>query len=705
VSATVVEAPAQPRARAERLLALFPLACTYIWLALLYMWQAWQTRTPWLFTDELEFTQISRAIAATGHAARRGQPYGFHSLYTFLIAPAWWISDVHAAYDAAKYIGVIVMAASVFPAYGLARLLVPPRYALFAAAGTAVVPAMAYSTLLIIEPLAYFYSTFCLFVIAKALLTRSRRWIGGAVVAVIVAPFVRTELGVLAAVLVLAALFLVWFSDGMSRRRAAWSWWDWAGFVALLIGAVIVFNSALGHRSYSYLIATRYYKNRMLDLGLWATGAFAIGLGLLPVVIGLSVLWRPRWEQRTPALRVFTSVFVSALIGFGIYTAVKAAYLSTVFATRVEERNLIYLAPLFFVATALWLQRPYIRLMPLALATAFVAYLIVDTPFQMDVKLYADAFGLAILQMANRELGFTPATAQWTLLVALAVGVLLLLAARYRRGTVVAVSLAVVLVLAWNLAGEISAGRASRATANSFIDNLPRPVTWLDEADQGQPALYLGQQIADADGIWETEFWNQSLKKVWSLDGTAPGPGPTQTPDLVTATGILAPQPTERYVMADAGVDLVGTVVARASHWRLYRLNGPLRLADAVTGIFADGWQGKESAFSQYASTGGRRRIAVSVGRLGWNGPDKPGRVVITVGHLMIGPDHQPHMGLVTDVRRWTAHSHIQKTFSIPAPPPPFRVEVTVSPTFSPGEFGASDRRQLGVQTSYALSR
>ena len=34
----------------------------------------------------------------------------------------------------------------------------------------------------------------------------------------------------------------------------------------------------------------------------------------------------------------------------------------------------------------------------------------------------------------------------------------------------------------------------------------------------------------------------------------------------------------------------------------------------------------------------------------------------------------------------------------------PFRVEVTVDPTFSPTEFGGSDQRQLGVQVSYRFA-
>ena len=95
----------------------------------------------------------------------------------------------------------------------------------------------------------------------------------------------------------------------------------------------------------------------MIVYGLWAAGAFAIGVGLLPVV-ALAALVRPKGEQWTRELRAFVALTAAAVIVFGLYTAAKAAYLSTVFSTTVvEERNLIYLAPLLFVATALAFQR------------------------------------------------------------------------------------------------------------------------------------------------------------------------------------------------------------------------------------------------------------------------------------------------------------------------------------------------------------
>src|SRR5207247_525067 len=135
------------------------------------------------FTDELETAQLSRAIAATGHAARRGQPHPFGSLYVFLIAPAWWLHSVLDAYSTIKYLGVALMTSVVFPAYWLARTIVSPRPALFAAAASAAIPAFLYAPMLLPEPLAYPYAALCLFLIVKALATPHGWWSAGAAVA------------------------------------------------------------------------------------------------------------------------------------------------------------------------------------------------------------------------------------------------------------------------------------------------------------------------------------------------------------------------------------------------------------------------------------------------------------------------------------------------------------------------------------------
>jgi hypothetical protein len=716
------EAAAAPRTWLDRVIAAVPLLSVFLWLCMLYAWQARNHATPWLFTDELELSQLSRAIAATGHAARRGQPHSFDTLYAYLIAPAWRLASVGDAYAVVKYIGVFTMTAVVFPTYFLARMIASKPAALFAAAAAGAIPALAFAPMIVSEPLAYPYAALCFLLIAKALATRNRWWIAGAVAGSLVAPLVRGQLAIIPAVFLLALAVMLWTSERGKRWRSGWKAWDWVGAAVLVVSVLVLFTALAGWRSHTWAISSGHYRGRMIDYGIWAAAALTVGLGVLPVVAGVAALFRPRSERRTPELRAFTAVFIAAITCLGLYTANKAAFLSTVFATRVEERNLVYLSPLVLVAMALWIDRPRLRLVPLAAVVAFVAYLIValrlGPEYGIDVRFYSDAPGLAIVELANRDLAFTASTAMWVLYATLAVAVLLLLLpaalGRRRPGAATAVvAVACGLVLAWVLAGQIAFSNGSNAFSRTLVRNFPQPLNWLDVADHGRPALYLGQKVQDPTGIWLTEFWNRSLKHVWSLDGTAPGPGPILTPDLAAADGRLFPDPGVEYVMAEPGVEVTGRKVGRYGTWTVYRVMGPLRLAAGKTGLFSDGWTGcpgepcpvASAGYSRYTTPGGRSGYAVvTVSRVAASGaPIKPGRVVIRVGTLVKGADRQPHLGRVTAVRRWVVPAGAKKAFVIPSPRPPFRVEVEVSPTFSPSDYGSSDRRQLGAQVDFGF--
>jgi hypothetical protein len=727
VTTVAVDRPEPSRTWVDRVLAAVPLASVFIWLCGVYFWEAWRHGSPWLFTDELQTAQLSRSIWETGHAARRGVPYGFETLYTYLIAPVWAIHDTHTAYATVKYIGVLVMTATVFPAYALARQLVSPGASLLVAAVAASIPALAYAPMLLAEPLAYPYATFCFFLIVKALATRRWSWVAGAAAASFLAHFVRGQLSLIMVVYALAALFLVWTGERARRWRSTWSAWDWVGFFVLLIGAIVVFDAVVGHMSTTWLVATSGYKHRMIVYGLWAVGALTIGLGVLPVVAGLASLLRFGPEAREPEVRAFISVTVAALIAFGLYTMVKAAYVSTVFGTLVEERNLIYLSPLLLVGTALWLdRRPRWWVVGLVGAAALAGYVLLTTPYHLDNQFYGDAPGLAILAMSNRDLAFDDNAVKWTLVCVLVISVVLLVVPRFtgRRRTATTAIAAVtgLLVLSWTLAGQISASLASNRAASDLVTNLPTPLDWVDQVTHGQPALYLGHDFRDNNGLWSLEFWNRSIQHVWSADpnAVAPGPGPTLTPDLHRTNGTLSPDPHVHWVVADQGVDLVGKVVRTAQHetssgpqtWTLYRVDGPLRLAHTQSGITSDGWaietvggsRVADASYSQYATPGSRPgTMAVSISRAAWRGPDVPGHVTVRVGKLVIGPDKQPHLGRVTAVRHYVVHSGKGTIMRIPTPKPPIRVEVHVAPTFSPADFGIGDRRELGAQVGFTF--
>ena len=74
-----LEAEPLPRsapAFADRLLVATPLVGIYVVLCGVYVVEVWQRVTPWLFTDELELTQLSRSIAEhRAGSPARGRPH------------------------------------------------------------------------------------------------------------------------------------------------------------------------------------------------------------------------------------------------------------------------------------------------------------------------------------------------------------------------------------------------------------------------------------------------------------------------------------------------------------------------------------------------------------------------------------------------------------------------------------------------------
>lgn len=717
MSVVTARASAVPRLASDRVLGALPLLTIYLWISFLYGWEAWGHVTPWLHGDELEMTQISRSIAETGDPGRRGEPYGSHALYPYLLAPVWWIGDTGAAYFAAKYMNVLLMAAAMFPAYGLARMVVSKPWAYFAAIATAAIPALYYSAMLLEEPLAYFWATLCAYTIAKALAVRSRWWIAGAAVVSLLAPFVREQLTVVPGAAVVAALALAATSDRARREYRRWSRWDRVGAAVLVAGAVIVVNAAISNESFAWLVATRYYKDRMIENGLWAVGALTIGIGVLPTVAGLAALVRPRGERWTPELRAVVAVCASLLFAFGWYTAVKAAYISTVFSTLVVERNLIYAAPLLFVATALFFERPRLRWWALVPAAGVsLASLLLAHPYKMEFRIYFDAPGFSLLQAANRAYAWSPERARNVVVGLFVLSLLVVVLPRVLPANVrLVLATAAAGVVAWALAGQLSAASASNTFSEEVVRNIEKPLDWIDRETGGAPTLYLGQRLTDFNSLWQIEFWNRSIDHVWSTDGTAPGPGPTLTPDLVNArTGAITPADV-RFAVADPGVELVGRIRAQHTHiaagtptrWRLFEIEPPLRFQNATRGVFQDGWAGPRSDYSQFTTPGNRAGFAVvRVHRTGWGGLDRPGRVRIRVGSLVLGGDRQPALGRVTARCAFTINRLEDRTFLLATPPPPFHVRIDVRPPFVPKELDprAFDTREMGAQVEFSFS-
>ncbi|MBM2822183.1 MAG: hypothetical protein HW413_929 [Thermoleophilia bacterium] len=697
-----------------RLQSAVPLLVVYFGLAALYAWQASRHPVPTIFTDELELTQLARAIAETGEPARRGEPYGFATFVAYVLAPVWWLGSATASYATAKLVLVLAMTATVFPAYGLARLVVTRWYALAAAGAATAVPALAYSSILVEEPLAYPLATLALWLIARMLAAPSWGRLAAAGAVCVAATWTRTQLAVLFAVLALGLLWLAWESAPVRRWRSSWSRSDWVGAVTLTLGVVLGFSAAMGHASTSWRNTTFLYKDRIFEHASWAVGALAIGIGVLPLIVGIAALARPKGEPRTPETRAFVVTSAAALGAFIWYAGIKGAYVSTVFATYVYERNVIYLAPLLFAGTALAFTRGVGRAWAIAVAAVATIYVVNAVPIVLQYPYY-EAHGLAILAFANRELGWSEETIEDTLIVLSLVAVAIVVALRLlRRGSLafsVLAGVAAVAVVAWSMTTQVYAAEGERILSKQVARNLPKPYDWVEQATGGGSVVVLGQQISDPTNIWLTEFFNPSVRKMWSLDGTAIRVGaPILTPDLDATDGTLTPPPGTDYALAVNGVALQAPIVERRLNAVLYRLDGkPIKLQEALVGRESDGWivapsgeKTARAAYTRYDVSGdGPGFAVVKLSRVGWC--PKPSRrgtgtATVRIGPVGIGPDKQPAIERVTETRRFLVPDCKADGVSLNAPSVPWRVEVEIEPTFSPNAIDPSnsDRRELG---------
>ena len=693
-----------------------PLLVVYFAFAAIYAWEASRRPVPTIFTDELELTQLARSIADTGEPARRGVPYeGLASLVAYVLAPVWWLGSASSAYATGKLVLVLAMTAAVFPAYGLARMVVPRWFALAAAAAAVAVPALTYAPFLVEEPLAYPLSTLALWLIARLLARPSWGRFVAAFAAATLGALTRSQLAVLFAVLALGLLWLAWESEPGRRWRSGWTRWDWAGAVTLAVGAVLAFSAAMGHLSTSWRNTTFIYKGRILDHATWAVGALAIGIGVLPLMIGLAALARPKTEARDPQTRAFVVTAASALGAFVWYAGIKGAYLSTVFATYVYERNVIYLAPVLFVAMALALARGVGRAWAIALAAVATVYVVNAVPVVLQYPYY-EAHGLAALAFANRELAWPTGKIDNALLILSLVAVALAIVLRALRPgstalTVFAVAAGIV-VVSWSMTTQVYAAAGERTLSRQVARNLSTPYNWVDRATGGKSVVVLGQQVSDPTGVWLTEFFNRSVKKIWSLDGSAANVGgPILTPDLDATDGTLTPPPETDYALGINGVHIRGPVVDRRGSSVLYRIDGkPIQLEDALIGRESDGWmvakRGETTAhasYTRYDVAGDGPGLAfVRLTREGWcpkPGLRSTGKVTVRIGPVGIGPDKQPAIAHVTQKRTFDVPDCEGSGTTLSPPNAPWRMEITLSPTFVPKDIdpSKSDNRELGA--------
>jgi hypothetical protein len=156
--------PAPARRRRGRVPAWLAGVPVWVWLGALVAAStlvryafARRMAGPWIFVDELIYSELAKSFAATGHFLIRDVHHGAYGvIYPLLIAPAYRLADEpQDAYALAKLIGCLVMSLAVLPAYYVARRVLRPLAAFAAALFALILPSLVYTGTLMTETAFY----------------------------------------------------------------------------------------------------------------------------------------------------------------------------------------------------------------------------------------------------------------------------------------------------------------------------------------------------------------------------------------------------------------------------------------------------------------------------------------------------------------------------------------------------------------------
>jgi hypothetical protein len=691
--------------------------------ALTRLWLTRDISAPWIMMDELVYSELAKSFASSGDFLIREYPTALFTLYSILIAPAWATDSTETSYAVSKAINVGLMTLAAVPVFFWTRRITSSVYAVLATAFVLAMPAFIYTGMLMTENA--FFPAFVLasFAMALALERPSLFRQGFLFAAIALACLVKIQGVVLVAMLppaILLKVFLDLRSAGTALTARSFisgvrRYWILLSAIVLLAAGYLVLQEvrgqplATGLGAYQITGETDYSESASARWFVFHLGELGYSVGILPVsalIVCLGLAAR-RGADSSPAERAFLAVAASSVL-----LVAQVAIYASQFAFRIEERNMFHVAPLFFIALAVWLYRGLPRPTGLtAIAVLVPAALLVTIPFEslFTVSLYSDSFALIpLLRLTQRLAGGIQDVRVLLGLGLVGAGVLFALIPRRFAAVLIPVSL-----IGFLLVSSVATFRGVRFLADGVrAVAAPGNADWIDDAIGAQPRaafLYTSEIAPNPHILWQTEFWNRGVGSIYQVQTEAPGnPGSAATLDARTGRVVVS-DPRGRfppeYAVGDANAQVVGDVVARADPLVLTRVTPPLRVRARTEGVYGDGWMGGDAAYNYFGSAGGKapRQLRIGLSRAGWTGTDVPGNVRIRVGRIHVDSAGGVQLAAGAVERTWVIHSGTARTFFVQAPPPPFRVEVRIDPTFSPADYGQPDTRQLGAQVGFEV--
>jgi len=669
---------------------------------------------PWELPDELLYAETSRNFLSSLHYVFRDHSAALRTIYPALISPAWLAGSVHTSYVLVKVINAALMTLGAIPLFLWSRRLVAPLWAVLVVVLYLAMPGFVYSAEILTENAFLPAAMLALFAIAVALERPTVPFQLLALGAIALATAARLQ-GIVFLIVFPTAIGLVLLLDALAaapdeRRSLVLAkvrrYWPSLAVVVFLavcyVGLELVRGASLsrGLGTYQQISSAHYEVGLALRWILYHFGELAFSVGLIPMS-ALIVLFGLACRRETapkPAERAFLAVTTASVF----WVVIQVGLFASRFSLRIEERYMFNLAPALFLAMVVWLTRGLPRPRALTVAAVLVpAVFLLVLPYRslLSQTVFNDTYGLIPVWRLMERLGSVDDTK-----LVLAGGVLLaglLFAAVPRRVALYAVpvSLLAFLVVSTNsVLGTVEHLSSSARHAGALTGNP----SWIDESigKNSRVDVIYTKDFADPHVAWQAEFWNRSVHRLFGLTAQDPSiPDLTAKLDrrgrVVPLVPAGSPDRNPRYVLTTANADVDGRRVASAGQLVLWRVPSPLRLRSLVQGITPDGYTSATATYRRFVQPPGATHVDLFVTRPGfW--PVPTARVVAGVGPL--GSD------VIWSKQGARVRAGQTVRISLPIRKAPFRVRLSVSPTFSPSQFGPyPDTRQLGAQARFVV--
>ncbi len=677
----------------------------WLWLASLYavsvaiqLALGLRVVSPWIMVDELVYSDMARSFASTGHFLIRGVHGNYGFVYPLLISPAYGVfSSMAEVYRWVRVIDALAMCSVVLPAYLLARRVLKPPSALAVAALAVAVPSMAYVGTVMTENVFYPIFVWLMYALVRALErpTPRRQLVVLALCAL--AFLTRAQTVALVAAVLTAPLVLAWIERGRPRRLSAFRpLYGIAGLVAVL---VVVVEVARGRSpaqilgNYSVTSNGGYHVWPVLKWIVLHVAELDLSLWILPFAALIVLVANARHLDRP--LRVF----VAATTSVSVWLVLEVGAFASQYSQRIEERNLFYVAPLFLIALLAWIERgqpkpPSATVVAAGLAAALPG----AVPFLslLNINSQSDTIGLQPWWYVGDAWAGRTSVAVVAVLLSLGLGAAFLWLPR-RYAPVLPALVALGFLATW-LPVELWTHSFPRVSRSAYAQGIGAGKSWIDRAVGPNADVAVLWSGGNRYGVWQNEFWNRSVRRVYSLGGTMSGSLPAVAVSIGAAdraTGILRDRKghtlLDQYVLTSSGVTLVGRRVAAdpAKKLVLYRVSVPVRVTTSIVGLYpepANPWSAGRVIWTRSECRPGTLTAIVSSDALLFRGTTQ----TLTIGGTT--PAQTLHLPPTT--------SHRQLTLPLTPRNGVCRVTFAISPTRRPIDVArehSTDTRALGL--------